>query len=317
MAARPSHAWPELPPLEQWQETFETLHRWSQILGKIRLAHTPWTNHSWHVPLYLSTQGLTTSPIYHGRLAFQIDMDLQEHCLRIHTADGRKRSFDLQGTTVGDFYRSTMGALAELGIDTEIWTVPVEIPGPVERFPDDTRAGYDAEIVAALWQALLHGQRVFQQFRARFIGKVSPVHFFWGAFDLAVTRFSGRTAPEHPGGAPNCPDWVMREAYSHEVSSAGFWTGAGYGEPAFYSYAYPGPDGFAEAPVKPGAAHWFEDLGEFVLPYEAVRKARDPEAALMDFLQSTYEAAADLASWDRASLERDGFGPDALGSADA
>jgi hypothetical protein len=310
MTARTPDAWPALPPLEQWQETFETLHRWSQIIGKVRLAHSPWTNHSWHVPLYLTTHGLTTSPIYHGRRAFEIHMDLQEHCLRITTAEGPKRSFDLKDTSVADFYRKTMGALADLGIETKIWTVPVEIPGEVERFPDDTRAGYDAEVVAALWQALLDIQRVLMQFRARFIGKVSPVHFFWGAFDLAVTRFSGRTAPEHPGGAPNCPDWVMREAYSHEVSSAGFWSGAGYGEPAFYSYAYPGPDGFADASVRPEAAHWFADLGEFVLPYEAVRKASDPDAALMEFLQSTYDAAADLAQWDRAALERDSFGPD-------
>jgi len=203
-----------------------------------------------------------------------------------------------------------MDALADLGLETKIWTVPVEIPGDVERFPDDTRTGYDPEVIAALWHALLDIQRVFLQFRARFIGKVSPVHFFWGAFDLAVTRFSGRPAPEHPGGAPNCPDWVMREAYSHEVSSAGFWPGAGYGEPAFYSYAYPGPEGFADAPVKPDSAHWFAQLGEFVLPYEAVRTAPDPDAALLDFLQSTYEAAANLGKWDRDTLERHSFGPD-------
>ena len=311
MSSRPTQSWPALPPIDQWQETFETLHRWSQIVGKIRLAHTPWTNHSWHVPLYLTTHGLTTSPIYHGTRAFEIDLDLREHCLRIVTADGGKRTFDLAGASVADFYRNTMDAMEELGLKTSIWTVPVEIPGEVERFPDDTRAGYDAEVVAALWQALLDMQRVFMQFRARFIGKVSPVHFFWGAFDLAVTRFSGRTAPEHPGGAPNCPDWVMREAYSHEVSSAGFWTGAGYGEPAFYSYAYPGPDGFPDAKVRPDAAHWLADLGEFVLPYEAVRTAADPDAALMNFLQSTYEAAADLGKWDRAALERTAFGPDA------
>ena len=311
MTLHPRHSWPALPPLDQWQETYDVLHRWSQVLGKIRLAHTPWTNHSWHVPLYLTTNGLTTSPIYHDRRAFEIHLDLQEHCLRITTADGPKRSFELGGTSVREFYTQIMAALAELGMETEIWTVPVEIPGAVERFPDDARAGYDAEVTASLWRALLDIQRVFQQFRARFIGKVSPIHFFWGAFDLAVTRFSGRPAPEHPGGAPNCPDWVMREAYSHEVSSAGFWPGAGYGEPAFYSYAYPGPDGFADAPVRPADAHWFAELGEFVLPYESVRTARDPDAALLDFLQSTYDAAAELANWDRASLERAGFGPQA------
>jgi len=311
MNARTPDAWPALPPLEQWQDTFETLHRWTQILGKIRLAHTPWTNHSWHVPLYLTTNGLTTSPMYqHGR-AFQIDLDLQRHCARITTGDGQERDFGLPGISVAEFYNHIFDALADLGIETRIWTMPVEIPGDIERFPDDKRVGYDTEVVAALLQALLSIQRVFLQFRARFIGKVSPVHFFWGAFDLAVTRFSGRTAPEHPGGAPNCPDWVMREAYSHEVSSAGFWPGAGYGEAAFYSYAYPGPEGFADARVKPDTAHWHADLGEFILPYEAVRAESDPEAALMDFLQSTYEAAADLAHWDRTALERESFGPEA------
>lgn len=307
-------AWPALPPIDSWQSTFETVHRWTQIIGKIRLAHTPWINHSWHVPLYLTTRGLTTSPIFARETAFEIDLDLLSHCLRITTAEGKERRFDLEGVSVADFYRRSVDLLAELGISTQIWTTPVEIPGPVEPFEDDDRDAYDGAVVADLWKALLQIQRVFTIFRSRFIGKVSPIHFFWGAFDLAVTRFSGRTAPEHPGGAPNCADWVMREAYSQEVSSAGFWPGAGLGYPAFYSYAYPYPDGYAEYSVAPAAASWHADLGEFVLPYEAVATAANPDEALLAFLQSTYEAAAVTARWDRPALEwADGAQP-ALGA---
>jgi len=298
-------AWPELPPLAGWLDTLETLHRWSQIVGKVRLALTPWTNHSWHVPLYVTASGLTTSLVYHGTRAFQIDFDLLEHRLQIGTSHGERRSFALEPMPVAVFYAKTMQALRELDLDVHIWTMPVEIPDPVELFPDDRRhAAYDREPVVLFWQALLQVNRVLAAFRARFVGKVSPIHFFWGGFDLAVTRFSGRAAPRHPGGAPHCADWVMQEAYSHEVSSAGFWPGPALGEPAFYSYAYPEPDGFKERTVRPAAAGYHETLREFVLPYEAVRTAPDPDAALLEFLQSTYEAAADLAAWDRSALER-------------
>lgn len=300
-----TETWPLLPPFDAWQPTIETVHRWLQIVGKIRLALTPWINHSWHVPLYVTACGLTTSPIHHGSRSFQIDFDFVDHRLCIETADGERRSFALEPMTVAAFYERIMRLLDELDLAVRIWPSPVEIPDPIERFPDDHRHGsYDAAAVGALWRALVHVDRVFTAFRARFIGKVSPVHLFWGAFDLAVTRFSGRTAPTHPGGAPNCADWVMREAYSHEVSSAGFWPGTGLGEPAFYSYAYPEPAGFAARPVQPAAAYYHPELRELVLPYDAVRTAADPDAALTTFLQSSYESAAELAAWDRAALEQ-------------
>lgn len=298
-------AWPALPALEDWPDSLATLHRWSQIVGKIRLALTPWINHSWHVPLYVTSCGLTTSPMYHGTTAFEIDFDFLEHELRMNTSSGERRMFPLEPMAVADFYEKVMRALDDLNLHVDIWPEPVEIPGDIQPFPEDrTHASYDPESAERFWRALLQAHRVFTEFRARFTGKVSPVHFFWGAFDLAVTRFSGRRAPKHPGGAPNCADWVMEEAYSHEVSSAGFWPGTGLGEAAFYSYAYPEPEGYREHPVRPEAAYYLEELGEFVLPYEAVRTASDPEAALLEFLQSTYEAAADHADWDRAALER-------------
>ena len=299
-------AWPKLPPLSGWQDTFETLHMWTQIVGKIRMELAPWINHSWGSPLYVTTRGLTTSPIPHGTRTFAIDFDFISHTLRITTSTGEERSLDLEPMSVADFYQKTMSTLDELGIEVDILARPVEVPDPVQPFPEDTEhASYDADATQRFWRALVQADRVFTDFRARFTGKVSPVHFFWGAFDLAVTRFSGRDAPTHPGGVPNCADWVMEEAYSQELSSAGFWPGTGLGEAAFYSYAYPEPDGFRERTAKPEAAYFHEEMGEFVLPYEAVRTAEDPDAALLAFLQSTYEAAADLADWDRAALEHE------------
>jgi hypothetical protein len=296
--------WPPLP-LDEWQSTCETVHLWSQVVGKIRLAHMPWINHSWHVPLYVTTRGLTTSPIPYGSRAFAIDFDFDDHRLSITTSDGEQRTMGLEPMSVKDFHGRIMGALNELDIEAPIWPMPVEIPGAVQPLDEDEEhSAYDAEAMERFWRALVQIDRVFTEFRARFIGKVSPVHFFWGAFDLAVTRFSGRTAPKHPGGAPNVANWVMEEAYSHEVSSAGFWPGAGLGEAAFYSYAYPEPEGFAAHPVRPDAAYYHDELREFVLPYDAVRTADDPDEALLGFLQSTYEAAADGADWDRAALER-------------
>ncbi len=297
--------WPSLP-LEDWQDSYSTLHLWSQIVGKIRLTQTPWVNHSWHVPLYVSARGLTTSAIPYQRQTFQIDFDFIDHQLIILASDGRQEQFALEPMSVADFYEKTMSSLARLGFEVTIYPRPVEIPDPIVAFDEDTKlAAYDKQSVTRFWRILTQVNRVFTEFRSRFHGKVSPVHFFWGAFDLAVTRFSGRTAPKHPGGAPNCADWVMEEAYSHEVSSAGFWPGAGLGEPAFYAYAYPAPEGFADYPVKPEAAYYHAELGEFVLPYEALRNAEDPDSALMDFLQTTYEAAAVLANWDRKNLEFD------------
>ena len=295
--------WPSLP-LEPWQDTYTTLHLWSQIVGKIRMVQTPWTNHSWHVPFYVTARGLTTSLIPYGNRGFEIDFDFCDHRLHLASSDGEQRSFSLEPMSVAEFYRKLMRALGELQIETRIYPMPVELPDPILAFPEDEQhASYDAYAVGRYWQALLQINRVFTEFRARFIGKVSPVHLFWGALDLAVTRFSGRPAPKHPGGAPNVADWVMVEAYSHELSSAGFWPGAGLGEAAFYSYAYPEPAGFSDYKVKPAAAYYLKEMGEYVLPYEAVRTADDPDATLLDFLQSTYEAAADLAEWDRNALE--------------
>jgi hypothetical protein len=314
MKARPADlstaaatVWPALPPLSEWQETFTTVHMWTQIVGKIRLALAPSINHSWGSALYVTTRGLTTSPIHQANRSFAIDFDFVDHLLRIATSEGGMRSFALEPMSVADFFAKTMSALRELNIEVHIFTRPVEVVEAI-RFENDRRhASYEREPVNLFFRALVDAERVLTAFRARFIGKVSPVHFFWGAFDLAVTRFSGRTAPKHPGGVPNCADWVMQEAYSHEVSSAGFWPGSGMGgreEAAFYAYAYPQPAKFAEYPVLPEAAVFHARLGEFVLPYEAVRTADDPDEALLTFLQSTYEAAAILASWDRPALER-------------
>jgi len=297
-------AWPQLPPLDDWQDTLDTVHMWTQIVGKVRLEQAPWINHSWGSALYLTTRGLTTSPIPYEDRTFAIDFDFARHVLQITTSTGEARSFSLRPMSVADFYEKTMRALGELGLEVAIYPKPVEVPDPIEAFPEDeTHASYDADAANRFWRGLVQADRVFTNFRSRFIGKVSPVHFFWGAFDLAVTRFSGRDAPRHPGGVPNCADWVMEEAYSKELSSAGFWPGTGLGEAAFYSYAYPEPDGYRERDIEPQAAYYLDEMGEFVLPYEAVRTADEPDAALLAFLQSTYEAAADLADWNRDALE--------------
>jgi hypothetical protein len=301
--------WPDLP-FAGLRETCTTLHLWSQVVGKIRLVCTPWTNHSWHVPLYVTARGLTTSPVPYGGRCFEIDFDLVEHELRIRTSDGADRSIPLAPRPVADFYRDVMQVLDGLQLPVQIHTTPSEIAEAVP-FERDTRPRlYDREQATRFWRALLQIDRVFKEFRSHFIGKCSPVHFFWGSFDLAVTRFSGREAPPHPGGVPNFPDWVAREAYSHEVSSAGFWPGGGGIEyPAFYSYAYPAPEGFSEAKVRPASAAWSKPLGEFILAYDDVRTAESPDESLLAFLQSTYEAAAERAHWNRAALERDRFVP--------
>jgi hypothetical protein len=296
-------AWPELP-WAAWRDTSETLQLWTQIVGKIRLSRTPWLNHSWHVALYVTTRGLTTSPIPDGLRSFQIDFDFIDHVLRIATSGGEQRKLRLTAQSVAAFYDAMMTTLADLGIDVTIDDMPNELPDPIRFGEDHSHAAYDPDDAHRFWQVLRQTDRVFAQFRTAFLGKSSPVHFFWGSFDLAVTRFSGRRAPRHPGGVPHLPDAVAQEAYSHEVSSAGFWPGGGAIDyPAFYSYAYPAPEGFSTTRVRPDAAFFSEPLGEFILPYEAVRTAADPDKALLDFLQSTYEAAADAAKWDRATLE--------------
>lgn len=300
-----SHAvlWPELPTA-RWRDSCETLHLFTQIVGKIRLKRSPWLNHSWHVTLYVTARGLSTSPVPDGARTFEIDFDFIEHCLRIATSDNAQRQFALAGQSVASFYQAVMAALGELGIAVAIDEMPNELLEPI-KFSQDTRhASYDPEAVGRFFQILVSADQVFKQFRTGFIGKASPVHFFWGSFDLAVTRFSGRRAPRHPGGVPNLPDAVACEAYSHEESSAGFWPGSGAIDyPAFYSYAYPEPPGFRATKVRPDAAFFSEALGEFILPYDAMRSATDPDQALLDFLQSTYEAAADCAKWDREALE--------------
>ena len=302
-ASRP--AWPEIPYAD-WQATCTTLHLWSQIVGKVRLAHTPWTNHSWHVPLYVTARGLGTSLIPHPRGAFEMEFDFVSHVLSIRTVEGDDHTILLEPRSVADFYHAVMEGLAGLGRETSIHGAPNEVPEAVPFARDEVHADYDGEHARRFWEALVSMDPVFKAFRARFIGKCSPVHFFWGSFDLAVTRFSGREAPPHPGGFPNLPDVVTREAYSHEVSSAGFWPGGGPTDyAAFYAYAYPTPEGFGDRRVAPAEAFFSKELGEFLLPYDAVRTAADPAAALMEFLESTYAAAADLAGWDRSALERD------------
>ena len=298
-------AWPALP-LEAWKDTSETLHLWTQIVGKVRLTQMPWLNHSWHVTLYVSARGLTTGAMPHGARTFQIDFDFVRHRLLVTCADGGGGEFALEPIPVADFYARLMNELDRLGMPVKIHAVPNEVEKPIPFAEDRVHRAYDAEYANRYWRALAQAERVFAGFRARFIGKSSPVHYFWGAPDLAVTRFSGRRAPVHPGGIPNLPDRVTREAYSHEVSSAGFWAGGGpIPYAAFYSYAYPQPDGFASEPVRPDGAFWSTDLSEFILPYDRVRESASPDATLMEFLQSTYEAAARLARWDRQSLERE------------
>jgi hypothetical protein len=295
--------WPALP-LSEWQPTRDTLQLWTQVVGKVRLANDPLASHWWNVPLYVTARGFTTSLIPHTNgNSFQVDFDFRDHRLEVLTTAGGKGSLPLAPGPVADFYAGVLRLLDELGVGTRIWPVPVEIERAIP-FPDDhVHVSYDAEQAQRFWLALVEIQRTFKVFRSRFVGKVSPIHLFWGALDLAVTRFSGRLAPPHPGGAPNCGPHVMLEAYSHEVSSAGYWPG-GEGHGMFYSYAYPEPPGFRDFPVHPTDAFYSTELGEFVLPYETVRDADDPAQPLLEFLQSTYEAAATCAGWDRPTLER-------------
>jgi hypothetical protein len=295
------NAWPPLPYAD-WAETCATLHLWSQIVGKVRLARTPWLNHSWQTPLYLSPRGLTTGIIHHGTRALDLEFDFVDQQLVIRT-DGPVATVALKPMSVAGFHAEVMAALEQVGTPVRIHGAPNELPEATPFVEDVEPRAYDAAAAERFWRVLSQADRVFRRFRTGFLGKASPVHFFWGSFDLAVTRFSGRPAPPHPGGVPNLPDSVAREAYSHEVSSAGFWPGGPGQDAAFYAYAYPAPAGFAEARVEPAAARFDAGLGEFLLPYEAMRTAPDPEAALMAFLETTYAAAADLAGWDRAHLE--------------
>lgn len=289
--------WPALP-LASWQETCETLHMWTQMVGKVRLALAPKVNHWWHVPLYVSARGLTTSAIPYRGSTFELEFDFVEHQLLLRMEAGEVRSLPLAPRSVADFYREFLNMLHLAGIEVKIWRMPVEVPNPIPFDEDTQHKAYDREAVEKFQRILLSATSVFQAFRSGFIGKCSPVHFFWGSFDLAVTRFSGRRAPERPGA-----DVITREAYSHEVSSVGFWPGAGLGDPAFYAYAAPQPEGFSAAAVRPQAAHYDSKLGEFILMYDDVRKAESPSAALLEFCESTYDAAADLARWDRGALE--------------
>ncbi len=294
--------WPSLP-FAEWKETCATLHMWTQIVGKVRLALAPWTNHSWHVTLYLTARGLTTSPMPHGARLFQIDFDFVDHKLLI-VAGRESRTIELKPQSVAAFYEKTMSTLLELNLPVSINPTPNEIANPIPFDRDEEHRAYDPEYANRFWRVLLQADRVFKEFRSRFCGKCSPVHFFWGSFDLAVTRFSGRSAPPHPGGIPHLPDAITREAYSQEVSSLGFWPGSdAMPEAIFYSYAYPEPADFSAAKVKPAAANYNQQMKEFVLSYEAVRSANVPEAALLDFAQSTYDAASTLGSWDRSALE--------------
>jgi hypothetical protein len=296
--------WPSLP-LDAWRETYETLHMWSQVIGKIRLARAPMLNHWWQVTLYVTARGLTTSPIPDGTRTFQIDFDFIGHHLVIQTSHGEERRFALGSYSVAEFHERVMAALAELGLEVKIWTHPVEVEQSIPFEEDRQHATYDPDYAHRAWRILVQADRVLHEFRGGFLGKASPVHFFWGGFDLAMTFFSGRRAPRHPGGVPNMADWVNQEAYSHECSSAGFWPGSGATqEPAFYAYAYPEPDGYKDRPVQPEAAFYSPEMGLFLLRYDDVRAAADPDAALLAFFRSTHAAAADLAGWDRAALER-------------
>jgi hypothetical protein len=295
--------WPALP-LAEWKDTYSTLHMWTQIVGKIRLALTPLVNHWWNVPLYVAPRGLSTSAIPYSDRFFQITFDFISHLLLIETTDGSTKTIALRSRSVAEFYQEMMAALNSLGMHVTIWTTPVEVADRTPFEKDQKHSTYDPEYAQRVWRILAQTSRVLTEFRSRFIGKVSPVHFFWGAFDLAVTRFSGRTAPSHPG-VPNCGLFVMVEAYSHEVSSCGFWPGGGLiDEPAFYAYAYPEPQGFKEYPIQPPEAFYHREISEFLLPYDVVRSAKSPDEVLLSFLQSTYEAEAMCAKWDRAELER-------------
>ncbi|HEU5248030.1 MAG TPA: DUF5996 family protein [Candidatus Udaeobacter sp.] len=298
-----SNHWPPLP-FAEWKDTATTLHMWTQIVGKIRLTLSPWTNHSWHVTLYVTSRGLTTSPIPHGSDTFEIQFDFIDHQLLIDKSDGARRTIQLKPQSVVEFYRIVMKTLSDLKLPVTINTTPNEIENPIPFDQDEEHRSYDREYANRFWRVLMQSDRVFKEFRSRFCGKCSPVHFFWGSFDLAVTRFSGRAAPPHPGGVPHLPDAITREAYSQEVSSLGFWPGnAAAPIPVFYSYAYPEPPGFSEAKIQPDAAFYEAKLREFILPYDAVRTADKPDQVLLDFAQSAYDAASQLGKWDRAALE--------------
>jgi hypothetical protein len=297
-------AWPELP-FAEWKDTCATLHLWTQIVGKHRLVQSPWLNHSWHATFYVTARGLTSSPIPYQDHQFEMQFDFVEHKLWIHTPDRVVESVALRSRSVADFYRDLRAKLQKLGIEIKIHPIPNEMEVAIPFHEDEKHASYDPEFANRFWRIVLSADRVFKEFRSRFVGKCSPVHFFWGSFDLAVTRFSGRKAPEHPGNVPHLPDWVAKEAYSHEVSSCGFWPGSEQlPYPAFYAYAYPEPPGFKETKILPAEASYHPVLREFLLPYDAVRTSSEPEKILLDFMQSTYEAAADLAKWDRAAFEK-------------
>jgi hypothetical protein len=287
-------------PFDSWKDTLATLHMWTQVVGKVRLKLCPLVNHFWNVTFYLTARGMTTSAMPYERGTVEVRFDFIDHKLSIETSEGRMVAFPLKPQTVAEFYKEFMAALADLGVRLKIWTMPCEIPDPIPFEKDHIHAAYDADAVNKFWRITVWVDQILKEFRAGFLGKASPVHFFWGSFDLAVTRFSGRTAPERPGADP-----ITREAYSHEASSAGFWPGGGdIKGPAFYSYAAPEPPGFAECKIRPAAAFYHPQLKEFLLMYDDVRTAASPETALMEFLQSTYEAAADTGNWDRKALER-------------
>ena len=301
-----NNVWPELN-WPEWSATGNTLHRYMQIVGKVRMALSPMLNHWWHVTLYVTSRGMTTSPIPYEAMSFTITFDFIDHALRIETSAGGRESFMLRSMPVSDFYSNFFAALSKLGIDVHIWTMPCEIADAVAFDKDAANCTYEPAAAQKYFQVLVQTDRAMKAFRSPFIGKVSPVHFFWGSFDLCVTRFSGRIAPPHPASAPNFANWAMREAYSHEVSSCGFWPGnGGYGRAAFYAYAYPEPAGYPSAKLRTPGAFYDQNLKEFVLPYDDVRNAADPDKALMDFFEDTYAAAADNAKWDRAALERHG-----------
>jgi hypothetical protein len=295
---------PELP-LAEWQDTLGTLHRWVQMVGKTRLALAPPVNHWWHVTLYVTARGLTTSPMPYGSRSVEVELDFIDHNLVVRTSDGATRAIALVPRTVADFYREYMALVDSLGLQVKIWPVPSEMEDTLRFTEDQQHQSYHLDYAARCWRILARASRVLQEFRGRFIGKCSPAHFFWGAFDLACTRFSGRPAPPHPGGVPHLPDRIVREAYSHECISAGWWPGGGpLAEPVFYSYSYPEPPGYPEARVGPDAAYYHKELREFVLPYDVVRTADRPDEMLLQFLQTTYDAGANLAGWNRQALER-------------
>ena len=304
MMQRSPDVWPTLS-LAAWRETYATLHMWTQIVGKIRLTQTPWVNHSWHVTLYVTSRGLTTGPVPYGKRTFQIDFDFIDHELSVRSSDGRSGGVLLQPQSVATFYWNLMAEMEKLDLQVDIYRKPNEVSDPIPFDEDTAHSAHDGEYAHRFWRILVQVDRIFKVFRAPFTGKCSAVHFFWGAADLAVTRFSGRQAPEHPGGIPNLPDWVTRDAYSQEVSSCGFWPGGGpIPYAAFYSYTYPEPPGFPLASIEPEGAFYSNDLQEFILPYDVVRESGAPDDTLLEFLESTYAAAANLSRWDRPSLER-------------